>query len=53
MVIFQLITIKLVGINSNKNDITKIAYELYFNDPAWFSRACKEKFGFARSAISK
>ncbi len=31
----------------------KIAYEVGFNDPAWFSRAFKEKFGFAPSAISK
>ena len=33
--------------------ISEIAYEVGFNDPSWFSRAFKEEFGFAPSAISK
>ena len=31
--------------------ISEIAYEVGFNDPSWFSRAFKEEFGFAPSAI--
>ncbi|MEN8186014.1 MAG: ATP-binding protein [Bacteroidota bacterium] len=33
--------------------ISEIAYEVGFNDPSWFSRAFKEEFGFAPSAIPK
>ena len=40
-------------IQTTENTISEIAYEVGFNDPAWFSRAFKEEFGFAPSAISK
>ena len=31
--------------------VSEIAYAVGFNDPAWFSRAFKEEFGFAPSTI--
>ena len=40
-------------IQTTEETISEIAYEVGFNDPAWFSRAFKEEFGFAPSAISK
>ena len=40
-------------IQTTEDTISEIAYEVGFNDPAWFSRAFKEEFGFAPSAISK
>ena len=40
-------------IQTSENTISEIAYEVGFNDPAWFSRAFKEEYGFAPSAISK
>jgi len=40
-------------IQTTDNTISEIAYEVGFNDPAWFSRAFKEEFGFAPSAIHK
>ncbi len=40
-------------IQTTENTISEIAYEVGFNDPSWFSRAFKEEFGFAPSAISK
>jgi AraC-like DNA-binding protein len=40
-------------IQTTDNTISEIAYEVGFNDPAWFSRAFKDEFGFAPSAISK
>jgi len=40
-------------IQTTDKTISEIAYEVGFNDPSWFSRAFKEEFGFAPSAISK
>jgi len=40
-------------LKNNTLAISEIAYEVGFNDPSWFSRAFKEEFGFAPSAISK
>ena len=40
-------------IQTTEDTISEIAYEVGFNDPAWFSRAFKEEFGFAPSAIYK
>ncbi|WP_340110981.1 hybrid sensor histidine kinase/response regulator [Maribellus mangrovi] len=40
-------------IQTTDDTISEIAYEVGFNDPAWFSRAFKEEFGFAPSAMSK
>ncbi len=40
-------------IQDTDKTISEIAYEVGFNDPSWFSRAFKEEFGFAPSAISK
>jgi len=40
-------------IQTTSDTISEIAYEVGFNDPAWFSRAFKDEFGFAPSAISK
>ena len=40
-------------IQTTEDTISEIAYEVGFNDPAWFSRAFKEEFGFAPSAMSK
>ena len=40
-------------IQTTENTISEIAYEVGFNDPSWFSRAFKEEFGFAPSAMSK
>lgn len=37
---------------SNKT-VSEIAYAVGFNDPSWFSRAFKEEFGYAPSAIHK
>ncbi|MEN8139010.1 MAG: ATP-binding protein [Bacteroidota bacterium] len=39
-------------LTTDKN-ISEIAYEVGFNDPSWFSRAFKEEFGYAPSAIPK
>lgn len=33
--------------------ISEIAYSVGFNDPSWFSRAFKNEFGYAPSAIDK
>jgi YesN/AraC family two-component response regulator len=38
-------------VNSD-NSVSEIAYEVGFNDPAWFSRAFKDEFGFPPSSIS-
>ena len=40
-------------IQTSSDTISEIAYEVGFNDPAWFSRAFKDEFGFAPSAMSK
>jgi len=40
-------------IQTTDKTISEIAYDVGFNDPSWFSRAFKEEFGFAPSAISK
>ena len=40
-------------IQTTENTISEIAYEVGFNDPAWFSRAFKEEYGYAPSAIPK
>ena len=40
-------------IQKTEDTISEIAYDVGFNDPAWFSRAFKEEFGYAPSAISK
>ena len=40
-------------IQTTNDTISEIAYEVGFNDPAWFSRAFKDEFGFAPSAMSK
>jgi AraC-like DNA-binding protein len=40
-------------IQTTDDTISEIAYEVGFNDPAWFSRAFKEEFGFAPSSMSK
>ncbi len=39
-------------ISENRN-ISEIAYDCGFNDPAWFSRAFKEKFGVSPTQIRK
>jgi AraC-like DNA-binding protein len=39
-------------ITTNKS-ISEIAYEVGFNDPAYFSRAFKKEFGQAPSEVSK
>ncbi|TDT46872.1 two component regulator with propeller domain [Maribacter spongiicola] len=33
--------------------VSEIAYSVGFNDPSWFSRAFKNEFGYAPSAINK
>ncbi len=38
---------------NGEKTISEVAYEVGFNDPSWFSRAFKEEFGYAPSAISK
>lgn len=40
-------------IQTTDKSIAEIAYEVGFNDPSWFSRAFREEFGFAPSAIHK
>ncbi len=40
-------------IQTTDSTISEIAYAVGFNDPAWFSRAFKEEFGFSPSAMSK
>ena len=40
-------------IQTTDKTISEIAYEVGFNDPSYFSRAFKEEFGLAPSAISK
>lgn len=40
-------------IQDTDKTISEIAYDVGFNDPSWFSRAFKEEFGYAPSAISK
>ncbi len=40
-------------IQTTDKSISEIAYDVGFNDPSWFSRAFKEEFGFAPSAITK
>ncbi|MDU8885312.1 ATP-binding protein [Yeosuana sp. MJ-SS3] len=40
-------------IQTTDKTISGIAYEVGFNDPSYFSRAFKEEFGLAPSAISK
>jgi signal transduction histidine kinase/DNA-binding response OmpR family regulator len=40
-------------IQTTDKTISEVAYEVGFNDPSWFSRAFKEEFGFAPSAMSK
>ena len=40
-------------IQTTDKTISEIAYDVGFNDPSWFSRAFKEEYGFAPSAISK
>ncbi len=42
-----------VLLQTTDNTISEVAYDVGFNDPAWFSRAFKEEFGFAPSAIPK
>jgi len=40
-------------IQTTDKTISEVAYDVGFNDPSWFSRAFKEEFGYAPSAISK
>ncbi|MEN8124680.1 MAG: ATP-binding protein [Bacteroidota bacterium] len=40
-------------IQTTDKSISEIAYDVGFNDPSWFSRAFKEEFGFAPSAMYK
>ena len=40
-------------VQSTDKTISEVAYEVGFNDPSWFSRAFKEEFGYAPSALSK
>ncbi len=40
-------------IQTTEKSISEIAYEVGFNDPSYFSRAFKEEFGFAPSAMPK
>ncbi len=40
-------------IQTTDKTISEIAYDVGFNDPSWFSRAFKEEYGFAPSAMSK
>ncbi|MGM0580877.1 MAG: ATP-binding protein [Bacteroidota bacterium] len=40
-------------LQTTNKTIAEIAYEVGFNDPSWFSRAFKEEFGFAPSAMHK
>jgi signal transduction histidine kinase/DNA-binding response OmpR family regulator/ligand-binding sensor domain-containing protein len=40
-------------IQTTDKTISEIAFHVGFNDPSWFSRAFKEEFGYAPSAISK
>jgi AraC-like DNA-binding protein len=40
-------------IQTTNKTISEVAYEVGFNDPSYFSRAFKEEYGSAPSAISK
>ena len=40
-------------IQTTNKTISEVAYDVGFNDPSYFSRAFKEEFGHAPSAISK
>ncbi|TVZ57990.1 signal transduction histidine kinase [Flavobacteriaceae bacterium MAR_2010_105] len=40
-------------IQTTSKTISEIAYDVGFNDPSYFSRAFKEEFGLAPSALSK
>ena len=40
-------------IQTTEKTISEVAYDVGFNDPSYFSRAFKEEFGLAPSAISK
>ena len=39
-------------VQTTDKTISEIAYDVGFNDPSYFSRAFKEEFGLAPSAIS-